>query len=217
MTKTVAFSRSVVAGGERRPTSTIVLIAGVVAVVLVAFASRYGYHRDELYFLAAGRHLDWAYADQGLLTPLLARAMNGIAPNSLLLLRLPSALAAGITVLLNGLLAREWAATGEPRRCRPPAPGPPSSCSSPATCCSRSCSSAHPSPRCGRRPGELFAIPTSGTSGPWPGPGLCSPPCSWRRAASPITWLASSSSAPARCRSNDGRGPGASTSGGPWW
>lgn len=87
--------------------SAVVLIAAAVTVVLVAFASRYGYHRDELYFLAAGRHLDWAYADQGTLTPLFARAMSAIAANSLLVLRLPSAVAAGVTVLLTGLLARE--------------------------------------------------------------------------------------------------------------
>jgi len=85
----------------------VVLIAGAVTVVLVAFASRYGYHRDELYFLAAGEHLDWAYADQGPLTPLFARAMSEIASGSLIVLRLPSAVSAGVTVLLTGLLARE--------------------------------------------------------------------------------------------------------------
>ncbi len=83
------------------------LVAGAVVVVLVALASGYGYHRDELYFLAAGDHLDWAYADQGPLTPLIARVMSGISADSLTVLRLPSALAAGATVLLTGLLARE--------------------------------------------------------------------------------------------------------------
>lgn len=83
------------------------LIAGAVAVVLVGFSSGYGYHRDELYFVAAGQHLDWAYADQGPITPLIARAMSEIAPDSLTVLRLPAALAAGVTVLLTGLLARE--------------------------------------------------------------------------------------------------------------
>jgi hypothetical protein len=85
------------------------LIGGAVAVVLVAFASGYGYHRDELYFLAAGDHLAWGYADQGPLTPLIAGAMGDIAPDSLTVLRIPSALAAGTTVLLTGLLARELA------------------------------------------------------------------------------------------------------------
>ena len=75
--------------------------------VLVAFASGYGYHRDELYFLAAGQHLSWAYADQGPLVPLIARSMSEIAPHSLTVLRLPSAVAAGLVVLLTGLLARE--------------------------------------------------------------------------------------------------------------
>jgi 4-amino-4-deoxy-L-arabinose transferase-like glycosyltransferase len=83
-------------------------IAAGVSLVLAAFASGYGYHRDELYFIAAGQHLDWAYADQGPLTPLIARAMTEVSADSLTVLRLPSALAAGVTVLLTGLLAREF-------------------------------------------------------------------------------------------------------------
>jgi 4-amino-4-deoxy-L-arabinose transferase-like glycosyltransferase len=83
------------------------LIAGALVLVLAAFASRYGYHRDELYFIAAGHHLAWAYADQGPLTPLIARAMSDIAPDSLTVLRLPSALAAGTTVFLTALIARD--------------------------------------------------------------------------------------------------------------
>jgi len=84
------------------------LIAAGTLAVLVSFAWGYGYDRDELYFLAAGHHLDWAYADQGPVTPLIARAMSQIAPDSLVVLRLPSALAAGLTVLVTGLLAREF-------------------------------------------------------------------------------------------------------------
>ena len=83
------------------------IVAGAVIGILVAFAAGYGDHRDELYFIAAGGHLDWAYPDQGVVTPLLARAMSEVAPNSLTVLRLPSAVAAGLTVLLTALLARE--------------------------------------------------------------------------------------------------------------
>jgi 4-amino-4-deoxy-L-arabinose transferase-like glycosyltransferase len=90
----------------------VLLIAAAVTVVLVALASGYGPHRDELYFVAAGRHLDWAYADQGPLTPLIARAMSELASGSLTVLRLPAALAAGLTVLLTGLLAREFGGSG---------------------------------------------------------------------------------------------------------
>jgi 4-amino-4-deoxy-L-arabinose transferase-like glycosyltransferase len=86
---------------------TVVPIAGAVTAVLLAFASGYGPHRDELYFVAAGRHLAAGFADQGPVTPLIARAMSEIAPGSLTVLRLPSALAAGVTVLLTAALARE--------------------------------------------------------------------------------------------------------------
>jgi 4-amino-4-deoxy-L-arabinose transferase-like glycosyltransferase len=90
---------------------SVVLMAAAVTVVLVAFASGYGYHRDELYFVAAGQHLAWGYADQGPLAPLIARAMSELSADSLVVLRLPSAIAAGAIVLLTGLLARDLGGT----------------------------------------------------------------------------------------------------------
>ncbi|MEV5839913.1 glycosyltransferase family 39 protein [Nocardia sp. NPDC052112] len=83
------------------------VVAVLFAALLTAFATRYGYHRDELYFLAAGRHLDRGYPDQPPLTPLLARAMSAIDADSLLLLRLPSIAAATLVVVTAGLMARE--------------------------------------------------------------------------------------------------------------
>lgn len=84
----------------------MLVIAGGLTALLVVFASGYGPHRDELYFVAASRHLDWGYVDQGPVVPLLAAAATSVS-DSLTLLRLPSALMAGAVVLLTGLLARE--------------------------------------------------------------------------------------------------------------
>jgi hypothetical protein len=83
-------------------------IGGSVAVVLVAASGRYGYHRDELYFLQAGQHLSFGYVDQPPLTPVLARVATELFGDSLVGLRLVSALAAGAAVLLTGLIAREF-------------------------------------------------------------------------------------------------------------
>ena len=85
-----------------------VLVVGAITTgVLVLTSSRYSYHRDELYFLEAGRHLAWGYPDLPPLVPLTARILSAIAPGSLVLLRLPSAVAAGAVVLVTGLLVRE--------------------------------------------------------------------------------------------------------------
>jgi hypothetical protein len=85
-------------------------VSGAVAAVLVLTSGGYGYHRDELYFLRAGRHLAFGYVDQPPLTPLVARAASEVFGESLVGLRLASALAAGVVVLLTGLLARELGA-----------------------------------------------------------------------------------------------------------
>ncbi|HVV21142.1 MAG TPA: glycosyltransferase family 39 protein [Pseudonocardiaceae bacterium] len=88
------------------------LLAGLVTALEVVFAGGYGYHRDELYFIASGQHLAWGYVDQGPLVPALARLLTAIAPDSLFVLRLPSALAAGAVVLLTAAIARELRGEG---------------------------------------------------------------------------------------------------------
>jgi hypothetical protein len=77
-----------------------------VTVVLLALSARYGPHRDELYFLAAGDHPQWGYPDQPPLTPMLARLADLVARGSLVALRLIPALAAGAVVLVTADLAR---------------------------------------------------------------------------------------------------------------
>ena len=88
----------------------VAIVASVTGLVLLAVSARYGYHRDEMYFLACGRHLAWGYPDQPPLVPFLARVMSGIDAHSLVLLRLPSDLAVAGTCLLTAVIARELGA-----------------------------------------------------------------------------------------------------------
>ncbi|MET0904330.1 MAG: glycosyltransferase family 39 protein, partial [Acidimicrobiales bacterium] len=85
----------------------VLAVAAGVTALLLAMAGRYGYHRDELYFLEAGEHLAWGYPDQPPVVPLIARLTSMVAEGSLVALRTPSALAIGGLVLLSALVARE--------------------------------------------------------------------------------------------------------------
>ena len=91
----------------RRPLG---LLAGVVVIALIATSWRYGYHRDELYFIAIGGHPDFGYVDQPPLVPLLAHGLDVVGRHSLVVLRLPSAIAGGLIVLVTGFTAREFGA-----------------------------------------------------------------------------------------------------------
>ena len=89
---------------EWRSVGGICLALGL---VLVALSGRYGYHRDELYFLEAGHHLAWGYPDQGPVTPFLAWAFDALGQGSLYVFRLPATLASVGIALLSALMARE--------------------------------------------------------------------------------------------------------------
>lgn len=85
----------------------VVIVAVVVFVIEMALAGRYGFHRDELYFLDAARHLQGGYVDQPVLTPLLVRASLSLFGVSLLAIRFWAALAVSATVVIGALSARE--------------------------------------------------------------------------------------------------------------
>jgi hypothetical protein len=82
-------------------------VCALLAAVLLVASSRYGYHRDELYFIACGRHLAWSYPDQGVLTPLLASSFETLGRGSLVVFRFPAVASIVGAAWLTGLTARE--------------------------------------------------------------------------------------------------------------
>jgi 4-amino-4-deoxy-L-arabinose transferase-like glycosyltransferase len=89
----------------------VLSIAGGSVFVLLVFASRFGYHRDELYFLAASRHLALGYVDQPPVAVLVAWLNRVALGNTLVGLRVIPALVIGAVVTLTGLIARELGAS----------------------------------------------------------------------------------------------------------
>lgn len=80
------------------------------AVVLIVSSGGYGYHRDELYFLAIGGHPALGYVDQPPLVPVLAHVVDALSGHSLIWLRVAPALAGALVVFFTGVIAREFGA-----------------------------------------------------------------------------------------------------------
>jgi hypothetical protein len=86
---------------------TAALLAAAITLVHLATAGGYGIFRDELYYLACSRHLDWGYVDHPPMVAALAWLVRHTLGTSLLAIRLLPALAAGITVVLTAAIARQ--------------------------------------------------------------------------------------------------------------
>ncbi|UCC78427.1 MAG: glycosyltransferase family 39 protein [Candidatus Zixiibacteriota bacterium] len=69
---------------------------------------QFGYHRDELYYIACSEHLDFGYVDHPPLVAFLARFWIVIFGDSLFSIRFLPALAGAAVVFLTGLIVRQF-------------------------------------------------------------------------------------------------------------
>jgi Dolichyl-phosphate-mannose-protein mannosyltransferase len=90
----------------RAPRLAIGVIAAAAFGIEMAVSARYGYVRDELYFLAAGHHPAFGYVDQPPLTPLIARLSALLSGNTLVGLRVVPALGLAALVVLTAAMSR---------------------------------------------------------------------------------------------------------------
>jgi hypothetical protein len=109
-----AFRSRQLAGKRRRRVvgGWVWAVAAAQLAVLVATSTRYGYHRDEFYFIVSGWHPAFGYPDQPPLVPLVCAGVHALGGGSLAVLRMPSALASVATTLLAALIAREVGGDG---------------------------------------------------------------------------------------------------------
>ncbi len=92
---------------HRVPWLPVVGLAALKVAVTMVFAGRYGWHRDELYYLASARHLQLGYVDYPPVTPAIGRLVQVVAPESLVALRFTAVLAGAVVVVLAALIARD--------------------------------------------------------------------------------------------------------------
>jgi hypothetical protein len=86
------------------------LLALFVAKIFVQCTgiTHYGFFRDELYYMACGRHLAWGYIDQPPLIAFLAQFSRHVFGDSIVSIRILPVLAGAAVVFLTGVLAREF-------------------------------------------------------------------------------------------------------------
>src|SRR5215210_1756512 len=83
----------------------VVLCFAIAKLAIHLFTSdSYGWFRDELYYLACSRHLDWGYVDHPPAIALIAR-LGDLLGDSLRAFRLPATVAGALRIVLTGVIA----------------------------------------------------------------------------------------------------------------
>lgn len=95
------------ARSESAKTNLVVAVIALARLALtVAFHGRYGYFRDELYYIACSDHLAWGYVDHPPLSIAILALVRRLFGDSLHAIRFPAALAGAVLVVLTALMAR---------------------------------------------------------------------------------------------------------------
>lgn len=87
------------------------VLALAIAALHLAFNHRFGFYRDELYFIDCAKHLSWGYVDQPPLAPLVAWLAAPL-DYPVWALRLLPGVFAGVTLLLGCAITRELGGRG---------------------------------------------------------------------------------------------------------
>src|SRR5581483_8632680 len=88
----------------------VLVVVALKSVLNLAFAGRYGWQRDELYYAVAGRHLQGGYVEFPPVTALFSALARVLFGWSLVGFRLWAILAGAATVVVGVLVARELGA-----------------------------------------------------------------------------------------------------------
>ena len=91
-------------------TAGVWIVAAAKLLVQLLAIRGYGWFRDEFYYIACSERLAFGYVDHPPLTPLLTAATRALVGDSIVGMRLLPALAGAATVVVAGLLAREFGA-----------------------------------------------------------------------------------------------------------
>ncbi len=91
----------------RSETALLLYLGAAKLLIHLAVGGRYGYFRDELYYIVCGQRPAFGYVDHPPFTPLAARVSQALFGDSLLGLRVLPALAGAAAVVLAGLIARK--------------------------------------------------------------------------------------------------------------
>jgi hypothetical protein len=113
MSTSVAISEAAPSATTTRPGYAwrhVAIVAVVAFAVEMAVSARYGYVRDELYFLAAGHHPAFGYVDQPPMTPLLAAGWSWLTGGTLAGFRVLPALFLVAMIVTTAAMARQLGA-----------------------------------------------------------------------------------------------------------